>query len=148
MMTINNFAAATTYTAEVLENPTYNTEKGAAFFKARINGKEVGMLAMRGGVLNNFLQRADGMVPEKATGGYDFRGLKVTGRGTIGISQNGLNRFLNLGYVTRVEAKAEPAAKAVAEPAAKAEVTPNEEPKPVEGKVYVKGYYRSTAAKK
>ena len=134
MMTTANFAAATTYTAEVLENPTYNSDKGAAYFKARINGKETGMLALRGGVLTNFL--------------HDFRGLKVTGRGTIGTSKDGLSRFLNLGYVTKVEAKAEPAAKAVAEPAAKAEVTPKEEGKPIEGKIYVKGYYRSTAAKK
>ena len=122
MITTSNFttAASTYYTAEILENPSYNSDADAAYFQARVNGKDVVRLAMRKGVLNAFLTQADGKATEKPNGGYDFRGLKVTGRGNIGTSRDGLSRFLNFGYITKVEAKADPAPHAEAPAAPKA----------------------------
>ena len=122
-ITINNFVntTSTTYTAEILENPTYDSEKNAAYFQARMNGKDVVRLALRKGTLNAFLAQADGKATEKADGGFDFRGLTVTGRGNVAMAKDGIGKFLNLGYILKVEAKAEPAPKAIAAPAPKAE---------------------------
>ena len=123
-ITLNNFASdnATTYTAEILENPTYDSNKGAAYFKARMNGKDVVRLSMSGGTLIAFLERADGKAPRKADGnGYDFRGVKVAGHGKVNPAKDGIGKFLNMYYILGVEAKAAPAPKAEVENTAKAE---------------------------
>lgn len=115
----------TIYTAKVLENPTYypahNGGSDAIFFKAQMSDGKVVRTAMRAGVINAFLTKAEGKAPQKDDGSYDFRGLEISGRGNLNTSASNGQVFLNFGYILGVEAKADPAPKAEAAPAPKAE---------------------------